>query len=92
MAEWGTGAIGTWVPQAPARRERRVAWHARVRTSCEERGVIGGEKASGMKRENENWQTKSAWNALCIYLAIRIHKSFTLTSSSATVAGVCTYA
>ena len=29
MAEWGTGAIGTWVPQAPARRKRRVAWHAR---------------------------------------------------------------
>ena len=54
-------------------------------------GLVGREKACEAMCEKENCQATSAWNASCIYLAVRIHRPSALTSSPALVGGVCTY-
>ena len=75
LLDWGTWCFGHWA----------VGWR-RISAS-----FVGGGELSEVRREKENCQAKSAWNASCIYLAVRIRPPSALTSSPTTVGGVCTY-
>ena len=91
-APWPYGAWAPWVlgAMSVSRRRATLALHSGGAVDREGREFLRGVKVSEARREKESCQAKSAWNASCIYLAVRIRQPSALTSSPTTVGGVCT--
>ena len=72
-----------------SRRRATRALHSGGAVDREGREFLRSGNISEARHEKESCQAKSAWNASCIYLAVRIRPPSALTSSHTIARGVC---